>query len=192
MCGVRSISVSRWLRCRMMLVAEGIHIVQRSFKVVGRWHGCRLRRVAWFVELYYQAVSVECKVFADGVDGERSAETLRALRKRLALPSNRHRGFGGFAGDCKADQSEYEKKIINFSHGMNGINGSYGNYVLRMWAYSPTSKHGHALFANSRCPCIVALGYLRCKSARSCKSAAFCASVRVSFGVLPFIARPPM
>lgn len=55
-----------------------------------------------------------------------------------------------------------------------------------------TLKLGQALLANSLCPCTVAPGYLARSSATSLTSADFCASVRVSLGVLPSLAQPPI
>lgn len=55
-----------------------------------------------------------------------------------------------------------------------------------------TLNEGQALAANSLWPWTVAAGYWRRRSATRRMSAARCAGVRVSFGVLPSGAQPPM
>ena len=69
----------------------------------------------------------------------------------------------------------------------------------RVWAapYSSgnsflTSKQGHALAAYSLCPWTVAPGNCARSVETSSRSAFFCASVLVSFGVFPSLATPPM
>ena len=57
-------------------------------------------------------------------------------------------------------------------------------YLLYNILYScVASNDGHALLAKSRCPRIFAYGYSRRKSFSKFMSDAFCASVRVSFGI---------
>ena len=54
------------------------------------------------------------------------------------------------------------------------------------------SNEGHAFAAKSLCPCIVALGNRALRRLSRESNASFCSGVRVSFGVLPSEAQPPM
>ena len=54
------------------------------------------------------------------------------------------------------------------------------------------SYEGHAFAAKSLCPCIVALGNRALRRLSRESNASFCSGVRVSFGVLPSEAQPPM
>ena len=67
-----------------------------------------------------------------------------------------------------------------------------GGYLAHRSGSVCTLKLGQALLANSLCPWTVAPGNFARSSATSLMSADLCASVRVSLGVLPSLAQPPM